>query len=246
MKGIINFKSISLKRIVFAFLLFLYTGGFVLAQQTSTAGENNSTTDLQYNGMPVGGICTGRVYLGGYGQLWYRDIFNIKRIETEGPGDTPASVIELTFSRAVESEDVDSALGLAPNSETRLLSVFAEVKVAERKPISWMEKFGGWKQVIQISKWTEGSLASRTMDVFQPGYYYIDLKYRGKGKLVWNISTDEGIVVQNQQAATEKYRDYPMGILEFKKPGKHNIKVSLVDGVSDTSSLESVNIYSNN
>lgn len=158
-------------------------------------------------------------------------------------GDTPASVIELTFDRAVEAEDVDSALGLAPNTETRLLSFFADVKGAERKAISWMEKFGEWKHATQISKWTEGSSASWTLDVLQPGYYYIDLVYKGKDKLVWNITTDEGIVVQNQQAATEKYRDYPMGILEFKKPGKHIIKVSLVDGEPETSSLESVYIY---
>ena len=37
--------------------------------------------------MPVGGICTGQVYLGGDGQLWYWDIFNIKRITPSGPGD---------------------------------------------------------------------------------------------------------------------------------------------------------------
>jgi alpha-L-fucosidase len=159
------------------------------------------------------------------------------------PADNPASVIELTFDSALEPEDVDPTLGLSPNTETRLLTVFADVKGAERKSISWMEKFGEWKHATQISKWTEGSSANWTVDVFQPGYYYIDLQYKGKGKLVWNISTDEGVVVQNQQAATEKYRDYPMGILEFEKAGKHTIRVSLVDGDSETSSLESVRIY---
>jgi len=158
-------------------------------------------------------------------------------------GDTPASVIELTFKSNTEPVDVDPTLGLAPNTGTRLHTVFASVKGAETKSISWREKFGVWKHATQISKWTEESSASWTLDVLHPGYYYIDLKYKGKGKLVWNISTDEGVVVQNQQAATEKYRDYPMGILEFKKAGKHTIKVSLVEGDSETSSLESVYIY---
>jgi alpha-L-fucosidase len=158
-------------------------------------------------------------------------------------GDTPASVIELTFKSNPGPADVDQALGLSPNTGTRLLSVFAGVKGAESKAISWMEKFGEWKHVTQISKWTEASLANWTLDVLQPGYYYVDLRYKGKGRLVWNVSTSEGIMVQNQQAATEKYCDYPMGTLEFKNPGKQTIKVSLVEGDPETSSLESVYIY---
>jgi len=93
------------------------------------------------------------------------------------PADNPASVIELTFNSALQPEDVDPTLGLSPNTETRLLTVFADVKGTETKSISWMEKFGEWKHANQISKWTEGSSASWTLDVLQPGYYYIDLIY---------------------------------------------------------------------
>ena len=76
----------------------------------------------------------------------------------------------------------------------------------------------------------------------QPGYYYVGLRYKGEGRLVWNITTDEAVMVQNQQPATEKYCDYPMGMLEFLKPGKHTIRVTLVEGNPETSSLESLNL----
>jgi hypothetical protein len=54
--------------------------------------------------------------------------------------------------------------------------------------------------------------------------------------------TSESIMVQNQQAATEKYVNYPMGIIEFKTDGKHTISVNLVEGNPETSSLESIKI----
>ncbi|MDX2429435.1 MAG: hypothetical protein QNK35_00790, partial [Bacteroides sp.] len=56
----------------------------------------------------------------------------------------------------------------------------------------------------------------------------------------WRTLTDEGIAIQNQQPATEKYQNYPMGILEFKEPGTHTIEVSLVEGDPESSSLEAV------
>ncbi len=57
------------------------------AHDTLAQNTTNGTDQLQYIGMPVGGITAGQVYLGGDGQLWYWDIFNIQRIQPGGPGD---------------------------------------------------------------------------------------------------------------------------------------------------------------
>lgn len=48
--------------------------------------EIYSGKELKFIGMPVGGLTTGQVYLGGDGRLWYWDIFNINRINPVNPG----------------------------------------------------------------------------------------------------------------------------------------------------------------
>ncbi len=158
------------------------------------------------------------------------------------PADSPVSVIELKLEGEAEEAAVNTTHGIYPNIESELLVEFAEVKDAQKKEIKWMEKFGEWKHVNQVSQWGENSHAQWTVEVFEPGYYYLDLRYKGEGKLVWKTLTDEGIKVQNQQAATEKFQYYPMGIIEFKSGGKHSILVSLVDGNRETSSLEAVRV----
>jgi alpha-L-fucosidase len=154
--------------------------------------------------------------------------------------DNPVSVIEVVLKDNAKDIKVEKALGIYPNIETECLTEFAEVENATKKHIRWMEKFGEWKKTNQISSWGKDSKAIFTVNVLEPGYYYLDLNYKGEGRLVWKTVTDEGIVVQNQQAATEKYQSYSMGILEFKKPGKHTISVSLVEGDPEISSLKSI------
>ncbi|MDO7172443.1 alpha-L-fucosidase [Mariniflexile sp. AS56] len=156
--------------------------------------------------------------------------------------DSPVSVIEVKLKNDVKNIQVDNNLGVYPNIESEFLTEFAEVFKANKESIRWMEKFGEWKRTSQISNWKENSKAVWTINVLEPGYYYLDLNYKGEGRLVWKTTTDEGVMVQNQQAATEKYQEYPMGILEFKTAGKHTISVSLVEGNPETSSLKSVTI----
>nr|WP_299069506.1 alpha-L-fucosidase [uncultured Allomuricauda sp.] len=163
-------------------------------------------------------------------------IFNIPN---KAPEDL-ISVIEVKLKTQANKIEVNTPLGVYPNTENILLSEFAEVKNAEEKTIRWMEKFGEWKHANQINNWEDNGSVTWEVNVQKPGYYYLELCYRGSGRLVWKTTTDEGIMVQNQQAATEKYVFYNMGILEFKTPGKHTITISLVEGDKNTSSLKSL------
>ena len=150
------------------------------------------------------------------------------------------SVIEINLKTEADNVFIKTATGIYPNVDTSLITEFGEVKNAEQKSIRWMEKFGEWKHADQVSNWKDNGTVTWTVNVQKPGYYYLELEYAGEDRLVWRTVTDEGILVQNQQAATEKYVLYNMGILEFKTPGKHTITTSLIEGNRKTSSLKSL------
>ncbi|TKG96121.1 alpha-L-fucosidase [Puteibacter caeruleilacunae] len=159
------------------------------------------------------------------------------------PADIPISVIEVKLDGKAATATVESEVSVMPNYQSKLpVELAIDVSNAKRKDIRWMEKFGEWKHVTQVSNWEDQGEVTWTVDVIEPGYYYVYLDYKGEGRLVWKLNSDEGVMVQNQQAATEKYVEYNMGILEFKSAGKHTITVSLVDGDPESSSLKSVTI----
>ena len=159
----------------------------------------------------------------------------------EVPFNAPEDLISvIQVELEDEKADVKINLGIYPNVATRLLTEFGKAEGAEQKNIRWMEKFGEWKHANQVSNWEEYGTVTWEVNVQKPGYYYLDLEYTGDGRLVWKTMTDEGVKVQNQQAATNKYAYRRMGILEFKTAGNHTIKTSLEEGNVKTSSLKSI------
>jgi alpha-L-fucosidase len=152
--------------------------------------------------------------------------------------DAPASVIAVQLKGAPKA---DQTLGVHPNAPALCLVEFAEVQGAEKKENRWMEKFGEWKHSTQVGKWTPAGKAVWTVDVSAAGDYYVELTYKGEGRPVWKIATDENIALQNQQAASAIYHAQPMGLLTFKTPGKHTLTVTLVEG-SDKTSVEALRL----
>jgi alpha-L-fucosidase len=155
------------------------------------------------------------------------------------PPDHPASVIAVKLRAAPQ---VDQTLGVHPNLPTSLLIEFAEVKDAIKEEIRWMEKFGEWKAANQVSAWKANGRAVWTFNVAEAGDYRLDLKYKGEGRLVWRIETDEGLTLQNQQNSSPIYQSHAFGLLTFKRPGQHTLAVSLVDGSRDKASLQAIRL----
>jgi alpha-L-fucosidase len=153
-----------------------------------------------------------------------------------------ASVIELKLRAAPV---VDPVLGVHPNCSTLLPAEFATVESAKKKRVRWSEKFGEWKHATQVSRWGPNGLAIWDVDVMRAGAYHLELTYRGEGRPVWAIETDEGVSLQNEQSATQAYQSYPFGVLHFKKPGRHRIMVRLVEGNPAKSSLKSIRLTPN-
>jgi len=155
------------------------------------------------------------------------------------PPDHPASVIAVKLRAAPQ---VDQTLGVHANLPTSLLVEFAAVKDAIKEEIRWMEKFGEWKAANQVSAWKPSGRAVWTVNVAEAGDYRLDLKYKGEGRLVWRIETDEGLTLQNQQNSSPIFQSHTFGLLTFKTPGQHTLAVSLVDGSRDKASLQAIRL----
>ncbi|MBT8036215.1 MAG: alpha-L-fucosidase [Verrucomicrobiae bacterium] len=148
-----------------------------------------------------------------------------------------ASVIEVSLDG---HPNVDPTLGIDPSIKTDVLAELAQVKGAKLAQKHWMEKFGEWKCVHRVHHWTPGSKATWEVDVIIPGDYNVSLTYSGEGRLVWGVDIKGGEHIQNQQNSSHNYQTFPIGWLNFPKPGRYHVSVSCLKGNTEAASLKAI------
>jgi alpha-L-fucosidase len=160
------------------------------------------------------------------------------------PSTAPETLISVIQVDLQGKPEADPCFGLDPDATTEILADFAAVKGAAKETKKWMEKFGEWKHVTQISKWQSGGAATWEINVLKPGNYQVDLAYAGETRLVWTVGVDGDESIQNQQNASHNYQSFPIGWLNFPKPGKYKINVACIAGNTTTASLKSISFTS--
>jgi len=147
------------------------------------------------------------------------------------------SIVEVELAGAPEA---DPTWGLDPTIATEISAEFAAVDGAKKEGKRWMEKFGEWKHVTQVTDWQADGAAAWELDVLEPGDYRVDLTYAGEGRLVWQVAVEGGQTIRNQQNASHNYQRFPIGWLKFPKPGHYCVSVSCPEGNSKTASLKAI------
>lgn len=143
---------------------------------------------------------------------------------------------------------VDSTWMIDPSMPTDISSEFALTQGgAEKSTCRWMEKFGEWKSVVRVHKFTHyNSKAMWEVIVLVPGYYAVDLTYTGKGRIGWNV-TVEGLhqSIQNEQSSSHNYQKFPIGWIHFPHKGKFTISVHCISvkWTMENPSLKSIHFH---
>lgn len=156
------------------------------------------------------------------------------------PAAAPDKMISVIQVDLLGKPEADPCFALDPDATTEILSHFATVKGASKETKQWMEKFGEWKHVNQISKWQPDGSATWEVNVLKPGNYLVDLSYAGESRLVWTVAVEGGGTIQNQQNASHNYQSFPIGWVNFPTPGKYQVSVGCIEGNTATASLKSI------
>ncbi len=131
-----------------------------------------SKNELRFIGMPVGGIMTGTLYLGGDGRLWLWDIFN-----TNQRGIDPKEILWEPLGRKVGSTDGSAYLEPPPSSAKQEIEQGFAIKVTgtgkeyilQLRQADWEEVSFTGQYPLATIEFTDSNLPfSVTMEAFSP------------------------------------------------------------------------------
>jgi alpha-L-fucosidase len=157
--------------------------------------------------------------------------------------DVLVPVIEIVLSDA-SSLVVDSTWMIDPSMQTEISSEFALTQGGlEKSTHRWMEKFGEWKSVVRVHRFSNStSKAVWEVLVANQGYYSVGLAYSGIGRLRWKITLESSSEsIQNEQASSHIYDKFPIGWLFFPHKGRFSVSVHCT---STEDALESASLAS--
>lgn len=158
------------------------------------------------------------------------------------PARPPEDFVSVIEVKLAGKPQADPTWSVDPELETTILAEFATVAGAQLTKKRWMEKFGEWKSVHHAHDWSPDAKATWEVHILQPGDYNVALTYSGEGRLVWAVDIEGGEHIQNQQNSSHNYQQFPIGWINFPKPGKYKISVSCQEGNQQKASLKSIHL----
>lgn len=159
------------------------------------------------------------------------------------PAAAPDKLASVILVELDGEPKADKTFALDPELKTTILTDFATKEGAvmhERH--RWMEKFGEWKVADILTKWGDDGHGVFEIEVLKAGDYNASLTYTGEGRLVWGVEVEGGERIQNEQNSSHNYQEFPMGWINFPKPGKYTIKVSCVEGGKEKAALNALHL----
>ena len=156
------------------------------------------------------------------------------------PARTPEKLVPVVELNLKGSPAADPTWGIDPEVETSILAEFSTVTGAKLDEKRWMEKFGEWKHIERVHRWTTDGTATWEVSVLKPGDYNVSLTYAGEGRIVWGVDVHGGEHIQNEQNSSHNYQRFPIGWINFPKPGKYRVGVSCLEGNLTAASLQSI------
>jgi alpha-L-fucosidase len=161
-------------------------------------------------------------------------------VRLQVPASAPEKLVSVIELNLKGEPAADPTWGVDPEIDTTIVAQFSTVTGAKLEEKRWMEKFGEWKHIERVHEWTQAGRATWEVSVLTPGDYNVSLTYAGEGRVVWGVDIAGGEHIQNEQNSSHNYQRFPMGWMNFPKPGKYKISVSCLEGNLAAASLQAI------